>query len=208
MVLAGIGSMYALVKVFNLIHASLALLRLRNPPGAPLPPTTTAVLGVFAKTLKSSVLITGGLSTFWGLADILSAFLPSHALPTSRFYILGFLAGLWGQYIDSRALALYLARTATESAWKIAVERGFVRGRKGGDVMLVAVGMGILGACYEANKGFEKEEGGKRGMEWLVRGLRGDAAEGGRSRRNSGHVVFDAGAEGTAGVAMVGEGAI
>ncbi|GAO47018.1 hypothetical protein SAICODRAFT_6575 [Saitoella complicata NRRL Y-17804] len=193
-VVAGIGSIYALVKVFNLVYASLALILLRKSPSAPPP---AVLLNVFAKTLKSSMLITGGLTTFYSLADILSSSLPSRAFPTSRFYALGFLAGLWGRHIESRALGIYLARTATESMWRVGVERGVVKGRRGGDVMLVAVGMGVLGACYEANRGYEADKtiegGGKKraGMEWLVCGLRGDVDRR-VSRRNSGHVVFDA----------------
>lgn len=61
--------------------------------------------------------------------------MPSAFLPTKRFYIQGFLAGLWVALVDvglngaGRAtdLGMYTARLAIQCAWDVWVKQGRVK---------------------------------------------------------------------------------
>jgi hypothetical protein len=69
------------------------------------------------------------IGTSWSSICLFQHLLPASFLPTKRFYLSGALGGLWA-FVDrkkGRGRFLYSTRLSIESAWKVAVKRGFVK---------------------------------------------------------------------------------
>jgi len=68
-------------------------------------------------------------------------------------------------------MAMYSARASLDSLWKVGRKRGWWKGIKGGDVLVFAASLAVVGAVYERDR--KAIAGGmiRRG----VRVLRGDS---------------------------------
>jgi hypothetical protein len=120
------------------------------------------------------------IGTSWSSICFFQHFLPSSFLPQKRFFISGFLGGLWA-FIDrkkGRGRFLYAARLSIESGWNVAVKRRLVKpiryhpfqGRfdcRGGDVLLFAFSLGILMGVFE--RAPESVTGGtvRKTLSWI-----------------------------------------
>lgn len=111
--------------------------------------------GILA-TLTNSAFLSLALGTAWGTICLFQQYLPSNFIPTKRFYLQGFLAGLWVSLVTiggnaSRAtdLGMYSARLAVNCAWKVATKNKAVKGLKNGEVLYFAAAMGVLMSLYE-----------------------------------------------------------
>lgn len=95
-------------------------------------------------------------------------------LPTQRFFLGGFIGGLWG-YLEKdagRGNFLYSARLSLDSVWKVGTKRGWWKGVKGGDVWLFVAALAAVNVVY--TKDVEAVPGGV--MRRVVAGLRGESA--------------------------------
>jgi hypothetical protein len=116
-----------------------------------------------------STFITGSISTAWASICFFQQWFPRAFLPTQRFFLGGFLAGLWG-YVErkqGRGVFLYSARLSVDSLWKVGVKRRWWRGMKGGDVWVFVVALALTGAVYEREARAVKEDSWRKGISWV-----------------------------------------
>lgn len=100
--------------------------------------------------------------------------LPRNVLSTQRWFLGGFLGGLWG-YLEKdagRGNFLYSARLSADSLWKVGTKRGWWKGVKGGDVWLFVAALAAVNVVY--TKDAEAVPSGA--MRRVVAGLRGETA--------------------------------
>lgn len=117
---------------------------------------------------------TGAIGTSWGSICLFQHLLPRTFIPTQRWFLGGFLGGLWALVLEpgsARANGLYSVRMSVESLWKVGRKRGWWKGIKGGDLLVLVAGMAVLGGVYERDPGAVQ-------AGWLRRGLGGLRGEG------------------------------
>lgn len=171
-----------MAKFFALVYAVMALPRnykaLLSSPLAVLAPLITRVL-------RTSFFLTAAIGSAWGSICLLQNILPRGVLPTGRWFISGFLAGLWAflERGSGRSNFLYSARASLDSAWKVGRKRGYWRGIKGGDVLLFVTSLAVVNVVYERDPkavsgGFiRKSMGMLRGEGWVDRAGRSDTKD-------------------------------
>jgi hypothetical protein len=80
--------------------------------------------------------------------------LKRNVLATQRFFLGGFLGGLWA-YLEKdsgRGNFLYTARLATESLWRVGVKRRWWKGVKGGDVYLFVMALATINIAFTRDR--------------------------------------------------------
>lgn len=80
--------------------------------------------------LLTSTFITGSIGTAWAACCLFQKMLPRGFLPKGRFWLSGFLGGLWA-FVDSRGGRgnfLYSLRLGIISAWKVLAKKNLVKG--------------------------------------------------------------------------------
>ncbi|KAK4054664.1 hypothetical protein OIO90_003476 [Microbotryomycetes sp. JL221] len=105
-------------------------------------------------TLSSSAFLSLSLGTAWGTICAFQHYIPNKLLPTKRFYIQGFLAGLWVSLVPAARrvdLGLYSMRIALQCAWDVAVSRNRVKNIPGGELLYLSFAMGVLMSCHDLN---------------------------------------------------------
>ncbi|KAH7088538.1 hypothetical protein FB567DRAFT_469310 [Paraphoma chrysanthemicola] len=136
-------------RLFTVYYTAMSLLRYKTFLNSPV-----AALNKLAKNiLRISLFITGAIGGSWGMICLFQSFLPRNFLPTQRWFLGGFVGGLWG-YLDrksGRANFLYSARMSIDSFWKVGVKRGWWRGVKNGDVLLFVLSLATINAVYEVS---------------------------------------------------------
>lgn len=120
-----------------------------------------------------SAFLAGSIGTGWGAICLFQNTLPPKMLPTQRFFLGGFLAGMWSflQQGRSRGNFLYLTRLSMDSVWKVGVKRGWWKSLKGGDVWLFVAALAVINAVYTKDQHAIK--GGM--VRKVVAGLRGES---------------------------------
>ena len=131
------------------------------------------------RILKMTAFITLAIGTSWTSICLFVNILPRHVLPTQRWFLGGFLGGLWAflERKSGRGNFLYSVRMSIDSAWKVGKKRGWWRGVKGGDLMVLVAGMMLTNAVYERDaKAIQggivrKGLGMLRGEGWVDKGV-------------------------------------
>lgn len=79
--------------------------------------------------------------------------MPGKFLPTQRWFLGGFLGGLFAflERGSGRSNFLYSARLSMDSAWKVGVKRGWWKGVRNGDTMLFIASLALIQSIYETN---------------------------------------------------------
>ncbi|KAK4054215.1 hypothetical protein OIV83_001241 [Microbotryomycetes sp. JL201] len=116
-----------------------------------------AIYNATLSTLSSSAFLSLALGTAWGTICAFQHYLPGKVLPTKRFYLQGFLAGLWVLLVPASRridLGLYSLRIALQCAWDVAVSRGRARNIPGGELLYFSFAMGVLMSCHDRNPSF------------------------------------------------------
>lgn len=123
--------------------------------------------------LRMSAFVAGSVGTSWAAICFFQSFLPRSTLPTQRFFLGGFLGGLWGilEKDAGRGNFLYSARLSIDSTWKVGVKRGWWKGVKGGDVWLFVASLAVLNMVYTKDSDAIRGNLYKR----LIAGLRGES---------------------------------
>ncbi|OTA56654.1 hypothetical protein K449DRAFT_416344 [Hypoxylon sp. EC38] len=124
---------------------------------------------LISRVLRMSTFATGAISTAWASICFFQTWFPRTFLPTQRFFLGGFLAGLWA-WIDrkeGRSVFLYSARTSVDSLWKVGVKRRWWRAMKGGDVWVFVLALAITGAVYERDARALRESHVRKGVSWV-----------------------------------------
>lgn len=168
-------------RFFTLIYGAFALLSykafLANP---------TKQFNILAgRILRMSLFITGAIGTSWGSICLFANYLPRSMLSTQRWFLGGFIGGLWAYVArrGERSNFLYSARLSIDSLWKVGVKRGWWKGIQGGDVLLFTASLALLNVVYEARpnavKGaaLRKAMGVLRGDGWVDRAVAGHVGD-------------------------------
>ncbi|KAI0855720.1 hypothetical protein F4860DRAFT_448462 [Xylaria cubensis] len=152
-------------RFFLIFYSMLMLPRYKLLYNAPL----HLLNRLLSKTLRLTTFATGAMSTAWASICFFQSWLPRTFLPTQRFFLGGFLAGLWAfvDRRDGRSIFLYTARTSVDSLWKVGVKRRWWRAMRGGDVWLFALALAITGAVYERDARAIREANVRKGISWL-----------------------------------------
>lgn len=170
-----ISAFPAMAKFWTVIYVALSIPRYRLFMSMPL----TALNGLAGKILRTTIYLTGAIGTAWSSICLLQRILPRKVLPTGRWFLSGFLAGLWA-YVDrssGRSGYLYSARTSIDSTWKVGRKKGWWKGVKNGDVLLFTLCLALINCIYErdpkaVNSGvLRKGMGIFRGDGWVDRAL-------------------------------------
>jgi hypothetical protein len=129
----------------------------------------TALHRVFANALRTSTFVTGAISTAWASICLFQQWFPRSFLPTQRFFLGGFLAGLWAwvERRRGRGAFLYSARVSVDSLWKVGVKRRWWRAMKGGDVWIFVLALAVTGAVHERDARAVREASWRKGISWL-----------------------------------------
>lgn len=124
---------------------------------------------VAARALRTSVFVTGSISTAWASICLFQRWLPRGLLATQRFFLGGFLAGLWAwvERRQGRGVFLYSARASVDSLWKVGVKRRWWRAMRGGDLWVFVAAVMLTGAVYERDARAVREGGWRKGISWV-----------------------------------------
>jgi hypothetical protein len=158
-----------LARFFGMAFAVVAIPRYKAFYKNPI----TSVDKLARSVLRTSAFVAGAIGTSWGAVCFFQQFLPRHVLATQRFFLGGFVGGLWGflEKDAGRGNFLYSMRTSIDSTWKVGVKRGWWKGVKGGDVWLFVAALAALNVVY--TKDVEAVRGG---VARVIAGLRGETA--------------------------------
>jgi len=151
----------------------MSLARYRTFLDAPL----SAINNLAKSILRMSLFISGAIGTSWASTCLSQNLLPRTFMPTQRWFLGGFLGGLWAflERKKGRANFLYTLRMSIDSLWKVGVKKAWWRGIKNGDVLLFVVSLATVNVLYEVsprsvNSGVARKGlGVLRGEGWVDR---------------------------------------
>ena len=124
---------------------------------------------LLARVLRTSTFVTGSIGTAWASICLFQHVLPRKFLPTQRFFLGGFIAGMWA-WVDhrhGRNAFLYSARLSVDSLWKVGVKRRWWRAMQGGDVWVFVTALLVTGMVYEKDKEAIREAYLRKGVSWF-----------------------------------------
>ena len=155
----------ALAKFFAMIMALFAVPRYKafmKDPAEELNRLSKAIL-------RTTMFVSGAVGTSWGSICLFQLLLPKDFLPTKRWFLGGFLGGLWGflERKHGRPQFLYSLRVSMDSTWKLGVKKRWWKAGKYGDVWVFAVSLMVLNAIYESHPDALTSSTYKRGLEFL-----------------------------------------
>ncbi|KAL8778844.1 MAG: hypothetical protein Q9194_001766 [Teloschistes cf. exilis] len=137
----------SLAKFFTLIFALLSLPRykafLSNP--------SKELNGLSKRVLRMTIFIMMAIGTSWASICLFANAFPRNFLSTQRWFVGGFLGGLWA-FLDrqtGRSNFLYSVRLSIDSAWKVGKKRRWWSAVKGGDLAVFVMALGVVNAVYE-----------------------------------------------------------
>ncbi|KAL7779953.1 hypothetical protein CFE70_009971 [Pyrenophora teres f. teres 0-1] len=123
-----------IARFFTVILSVTSIAKYKNFLNAPL----TSMRNLAKSILRMSIFLSGAIGTSWGSVCLMQNFLPRSLLATQRWFLGGFLGGLWGFLArnSGRGNFMYMARLSVDSAWKVGVKRRWWKGIKNGDSSL------------------------------------------------------------------------
>lgn len=152
-------------RTFSIIYGAFALLSWRSIIADP----KKHLNNLAARILKISLFMTGAIGTSWGSICLLANYLPRNVLATQRWFLSGFIGGLWAFVArrGERSNFLYSARLSLDSLWKVGVKRGWWKGIRSGDVLLFAASLALIDSLYATRPTAVKGAMIRRGMDVL-----------------------------------------
>lgn len=174
-----LASLPRTARFFGTIYGALALLSLR--PSSLTSASRSKILHwlnrLSARILRLSLFVTGAIGTSWSSICLLGHMLPNNFLATQRWFLGGFLGGLWAFVAREHEKGQFLntVRLSLASLWKVGVKRRWWTGVANGDVLLFCWALGVVNLAYEAEPGsvrggiVRKGLGVFRGEGWVDR---------------------------------------
>ncbi|SMY21391.1 unnamed protein product [Zymoseptoria tritici ST99CH_1A5] len=155
----------AIAKFFTLFYGAFALLGYKSLIAAPAP----FLNRVSKRILAMSIFVAGSIGTSWGSICLFHTFLPRTTLPTQRWFLGGFLGGMWAFVARHRERAnfMYSLRMSMDSLWKVGKKHGWWRGVKNGDVLVFVASLALVDFVYEKNPGAVQGKVIRKGMGML-----------------------------------------
>lgn len=161
-----LGSFPPMARFFLLFYSAMGILpRFKTFYNNPV----VTLQRIISRALRTSTFATGAISTAWASICFFQQYLPRHLLATQRFFLGGFVAGLWAwvERRHGRSVFLYSARTSVDSLWKVGVKRRWWRSMKGGDVWVFVLALAITGVVYERDAKAVQESSFRKGVSWF-----------------------------------------
>ena len=154
-------------RFFTLFYSAFALLAYKSLLKDPMP----VLNRLAARILRMSLFITGSIGTSWGSICFFNKYLPRGILPTQRWFLGGFIGGLWAYVARNgeRGNFLYSLRMSIDSLWKVGSKRRWWSGIRNGDVLVFVASLALLNAVYEARPAAVKGAAVREGMG-VIRG--------------------------------------
>ncbi|KAK3303137.1 uncharacterized protein B0T15DRAFT_568821 [Chaetomium strumarium] len=156
-----------LTRFFFVVYSAMLIPRLSALYHFPL----STLHQLVSNALRMAGFLTGSLATAWSSVCFFQAWFPRAFLPTQRFFLGGFLAGIWALLEHgrrgSRSLFLSTAKVSVESLWKVGVKRRWWRAMKGGDVWVFVAALMLTGVVYEKDVKAVKEGPWRKGISWV-----------------------------------------
>jgi hypothetical protein len=142
-----VNAIPSLAKFFTLIFGALAIPRYASFIKDPV----SFINKLSRQILKMTMFLSLAIGSSWGSICLFQNILPRTFLPTQRFFLGGFIGGLFGflQRNGGRGQFLYSARASIDSAWKVGRKRGWWRGVRGGDVWIFVASLAVMNAIYD-----------------------------------------------------------
>lgn len=136
-----------IARFFTLFFTAMSLTRYKAFLASP----ATALNSLAKRILRMSLFLSGAIGTSWGSICLFQNLFPRSLLATQRWFLGGFLGGLWAflERKGGRGNFLYTARMSIDSAWKVGVKRGWWKGIANGDVLLFVVSLATVNVLYE-----------------------------------------------------------
>ena len=160
-------------RTFTLLYGAFALLSWRSIVADP----AKRLNALAARILKMTLFMTGAIGTSWGSICLFANYLPRNLLSTQRWFLSGFLGGMWAFVTrrGERSNFLYSARLSLDSLWKVGVKRGWWKGFRGGDVVLFAASLALINTLYSTRPTAVRGAMVRRGMD-VLRGQQAPAS--------------------------------
>lgn len=160
-----IAAFPSVARFFTLVYGAFALLAYKSLLEDPMP----FVNKLSKRILRMALFITGAIGTSWGSICLFANYLPRSTLPTQRWFLGGFLGGMWALVArhGERSNFLYSSRISIDSLYKVGKKRGWWRGVKNGDVMVFVASLALLNVVYEARPGAVKGGAVRKGVSML-----------------------------------------
>ncbi|KAH8808519.1 hypothetical protein F5884DRAFT_732949 [Xylogone sp. PMI_703] len=130
--------------------------------------------------IKYTVFASGAIGSSWGAICLFQQLLPRHVLPTQRFFLGGFLGGMWGLVVrnDARGEFLTASRASIESLWKVGRKHGWWKGVRGGDIWLFVASLMVINVVFSKDPRAFRSGAMRKGLSSLRgEGLRDIVAE-------------------------------
>ncbi|CZS89958.1 uncharacterized protein RCO7_02338 [Rhynchosporium graminicola] len=139
-----------LARFFTLVFSVLSLPSYNKLYNAPL----KTINNLAARILRYTLFTSSSIGTSWAAICLFQKYLPSHLLSTKRFFLGGFLGGIWGYIVrrEARGEFLYATRASIDSLWKVGRKRGWWKGIRGGDVWIFVVSLMCVNVVFEREK--------------------------------------------------------
>lgn len=149
-----ISAFPAVAKFFTLFYGAFALLGYKTLIKTPAP----FLNSVSKRILAMSVFITGAIGTSWGSVCLFNNVLPRSTLPTQRWFLGGFIGGMWAFVARSkeRDTFMYSLRLSIDSLYKVGKKKGWWKGLKNGDVLVFVASLALVDVAYQARPGAVK----------------------------------------------------
>ncbi|EST09712.1 Transmembrane protein [Kalmanozyma brasiliensis GHG001] len=112
----------------------------------------TALFRFALAVVQGATVISGSIGTAWGLTCFFQQYLPRTFLPTTRYFLNGFLSSVFILAVPKarRAqLGSYVTRQSLDAAWGVGKRRGWWNGVRQGETVLLALGLATLTSLYE-----------------------------------------------------------
>ena len=135
------------IRTFTLIYGAFSLLAIRSAIKAPL----TFMNKLAERILRMAVFITGAIGTSWASICAFNRLLSPRTLSTQRFFLGGFIGGIWAFIARERERGnfLYSARLSLDSFYKVGRKRGWWKGITNGDVLLFTASLALVDYVYQ-----------------------------------------------------------
>lgn len=147
-----------LARFFTIIFSVLSLPRLLiniNDPDSLINAPQVFIGRLINRVIRYSIFVSGAIGTSWASVCLFQSLLPRKSLSEKRFFLGGFLGGLWAWIVRRQAQSefSYSMRASILSFWQMGQKRKWWRGYPGGEVFIFTLGLAILNVVYELDKG-------------------------------------------------------
>ncbi|CAB4445973.1 unnamed protein product [Rhizophagus irregularis] len=132
------------LKFMGIVYTISLILSGKSRPNGGI---TTILSYAIPEIFKGATFITMAIATSWALFCGFQKILPNKFMPISRFYLNGFIGGMWilvekpNRRLD---IGMYSLRLSIETLWKLLVKQGKVRNIRNGEAIYFSLAMAFI----------------------------------------------------------------